>query len=237
MNLGEFLDNGLVALGATDSTTRSQLLMGTVRAIDTYKSQRFSWNRIRWELTTTSGTAFYDEIGQVDSGDTFTASQVFKLDSAFYVESGRNYKVDIIGFEKDALGLNDDAFTGKPSAIAVGAQQFLVVPEPDDEYVLQGLAVVDVNKTTGSYTAITTSAGNSSENPWLEHADRMLQAKALAEVFLFYRRDPKWAAVYENAANQEFQRHVQDYERREGAGRVKGYHSPSHGDQYGYFRF
>ncbi len=233
--LGDIVTLGQVALGASDATTTLQFRWGIVRAIDSYKSQRFSWNRKRWELTTTDGESYYTEIGEVDAGTTYEASEVFAIDSAFYLRDDVRFKLDVVDFEDRGLHLETPEDTGRPRAFAVGTESFLVYPEPDDEYVLQGVAVVDVNKTAGSYTEITTTSSLNGTNPWLDHADRMIFAKALAEVFLFYRRDPKWAAVYENSANQEFVRHVQDYERREGAGRVRGYHT---GDTYlGYHRF
>lgn len=236
ITFGNLIEQCQVALGATDATTTSQIKWGIVRAIDSYKSQRFSWNRIKWELTTTAADAYYSSIGQIDSGNTYAAKEVFSIDSAFYQrEDARRYKMQIVDFEVRGLGSDSTEHTGHPCAFSFGAQEFLVFPTPDDEYVIQGVAVVDVNKTSSPYTVIDINAADAALSPWFEHADRMIQCKALAEVFMFYRRDPKWAAVYEGQANQEFQRHAQDYERREGAGRIEGYYG--HREFEGYWRF
>lgn len=231
MTFGDLVDLCQVALGDTSSTTESQIKWGIVRAIDVYKTQRFSWNRIHWELTTTAADDSYATIGKVDSADTFTPSQVFSIDSAYYLLDSRHYPVHVVGIE-DALYWGESEDTGPPEGVAVGTGQFKVYPVPDDEYDIRGVAVVDVNKTTGTYTEITVDAADASLNPWIDNASKMLQSHALAEVFKYYRRDPKWAGIYEADARQEFLRHVQDYERREVQGRVPGYYGAR---DYGYF--
>lgn len=223
MNLGEFVDLCQVALGDESATTTSQIKWGLVRSIDKYKTQRFSWNRIKWELTCTASENFYTSLDQVDSGTTYTAKQIFSLDSAFHVLDGRHYELAIVPFETIGYGNSETTHEGRPWGFAVGAQEFLVLPVPDDAYVLQGVAVADVNQAFDDYDVIDIDAADEATSPWLDNADKMMQSSTLYEVFTYYRRDPKWAAVYQADANQEFQRHVQDFERREGAGRVRGY--------------
>lgn len=230
---GDMVDYCQNALGDTSSTTEALVKLAIVRAIDQYKSQRFSWNRVIWELTTTAADGQYATIDKKNSGLTFTTKQVFKIDSAFFVSDGRKYKMEIVDYEHIGYGTIDTQTTGQPALIAIGAGEFLISPTPDAAYTIEGVAVVDVNQDDGAYDEITTASADADTSPWFDNADRMIQLFALSELFLLYRREPQWASAYLNQANQEFARHVQDYERREASsGPIQGYWAETSG---GYF--
>jgi hypothetical protein len=221
---GDMVDYCQNALGDTSPTTESLVKLAIVRAIDQYKSQRFSWNRVIWDLDTVAADSQYATIGKKGSGLTFTTNQVFAIDSAFFVSDGRKYQLDIVDYEREGYANLETQTTGRPAFFAVGASEFLVTPTPDGVYTIEGVAVVDVNQDDGDYDEITASSADADTSIWFDRADRMIQLFALSELFLLYRREPQWASAYLNQANQEFARHVQDYERREAShGRREGY--------------
>lgn len=105
------------------------------------------------------------------------------------------------------------AFTG---------EDYINYPYPDTAYTLR-------RYWQKSYAEL---SGDSDTNDWLNYAERLIEAKALADLYLKYRHEPETAAIYQQVATDELTQLLAANNAREASGILNTAPIINQGDYY-----
>lgn len=170
-----------------DDSLSSQIATAINNAIKYYQHERLWFNEVSEEITLSSGDPVVPDIP-----DDF----LYEVPERGLVISynGLRYPLHkVSGGEYDAMNNETEAM---PCVYASRTGQIEVYPYPDQDYTL----ILPYLKKYDDLVS------DNDSNDWTNYGERVIEAKALADIWLDYRHEPEVSAIFGAKASDELER-------------------------------
>lgn len=188
----EILDD-LERSSAADGT---RVLAAISSAIKFYQPKRFFFNESRSVTFTTSANDWDYTFGT--GGDITT--EFYRVDAAFVVENGNNYKLSRRDYRDIELLNDSNATSNRPYDWAWVDRQMVLYPIPDDTYTI---------RLVGHIKYAEPAADDTADNEWFTEAYELIRCRAKAYLYAHVYPDPPMAALMQ-AGEQQALRSLQE---------------------------
>lgn len=155
-----------------------------IDAIDEWKVKRLGFNVREWSLETIAGQDEYT-FPIVDRDSVFIVP--IEIDICRILINNYWHTLTPINFSifQSEFNLRSDSDNGYPSVYTVGpydvsspaGRVLLVDPDPNDEYIITGFGLCDINE-------VTVNSADSSTNAWFTTGERLIRTQAKVNLFV-----------------------------------------------------